>query len=115
MFPITVYKLSVIILSLFIVATNTAYSASGEDIYNNNCVLCHGEYVQGVMPGVPDLYVNKTWIIKTDSELVKRINEGIQSKDTTIAMPPKGGNPNLNDEDVKASLKYMRTLVKEQN
>ena len=100
------------VLAIFIASVNTAYSVSGEDVYNTNCILCHGEYAHGAMPGVPDLYINRAWTMELDSQLIKRINEGIQSTDTAIAMPPKGGNPNLTDEDIKASLLHMRKLLK---
>lgn len=108
----TTYKSSTVMLSIFLLSVNNSFAANGEDIYNNNCILCHGEYAHGAMPGVPDLYINKAWSMRTDSELVKRINAGIQSTDTAIAMPPKGGNPNLTDEDIKVSVQYMRKLLK---
>ena len=100
------------VLIFYAIYTNSAYPANGEDIYNNNCILCHGEYAHGAMPGVPDLYINRAWSKKLDAQLIKRINEGIQSTDTAIAMPPKGGNPNLTDEEIKASLNYMRKMLK---
>ena len=111
----TMYKPSIVLLSIFMLSVNNSFAASGEEIYNNNCILCHGEYAHGAMPGVPDLYINRAWTMKLDSQLVKRINEGIQSTDTAIAMPPKGGNPNLTDEDIKASLQHMRKLLKDRH
>jgi cytochrome c5 len=39
---------------------------------------------------------------------MRHIIDGIQSKDSPMAMPPKGGNSSLTDPDVGAVLSYMR-------
>ncbi|EDY81240.1 hypothetical protein VDG1235_858 [Verrucomicrobiia bacterium DG1235] len=40
--------------------------------------------------------------------LIERILNGYQSKGSPMAMPPKGGNPNLNEEDIEAVVAYMK-------
>ncbi len=76
----------------------------GEEVYKATCVACHGS---GVM-GAPKLGDKAAW--------EPRIAAG---KDTIYAnsingikmMPPKGGNPSLKDEDVKAAVDFMLSKV----
>lgn len=49
-------------------------------------------------------------LAKPDSVLVANILGGFQSKGSPMAMPAKGGNPNLTAEDAQALVLYMRTL-----
>ena len=51
---------------------------------------------------------------KTDTELVEFIkigrNPGDPLNTTGVAMPPKGGNPTLSDEDLTDIVAYIRAL-----
>jgi len=40
--------------------------------------------------------------------LINHITNGFQSSGSPMAMPPKGGNPNLDDNAVSEVLKYIR-------
>jgi len=85
-----------------------AGAATGESTYQSSCVACHGADGAGVLPGVPDLTSTDGPLALADAVLVKRIAEGFQSPGSPMAMPPRGGNPGLSDEDIKAVVRYMR-------
>jgi len=78
---------------------------SGEQIYKQTCVACHGADGSGAIPGVPKF---KEQLSKSDEILLKNIKNGFQSDGSTMAMPPKGGNPNLSDQDMREALSYIR-------
>ncbi|MBI4006787.1 MAG: cytochrome c [Gammaproteobacteria bacterium] len=82
---------------------------SGEQIYKQTCVACHGADGKGAIPGVPDL---RTRLSKSDETLLQSIKNGFQSPGSPMAMPPKGGNPNLTDADLEAVLSYIRQAFK---
>lgn len=87
-----------------------AVAADGKALYESTCIACHGASAQGAIPGVPNLARGRQ-LAKPDSELVANILNGFQSRGSPMAMPPKGGNPNLTAADAKAILAYMRTLT----
>ena len=100
-----------LIASLFLLGTSQSVGAAdGKALYQTTCIACHGPKAQGDIPGVPDL-ANGGRLAKPDAELAANILNGFQSKGSPMAMPPKGGNPNLTAADAKALVVYMRTLT----
>lgn len=83
-------------------------SVSGQAIFRQTCVACHGIDGKGVLPGVPDFTLGDGPLSKQDAILIKHITEGFQSPGAPMAMPPKGGNPDLNVDDIQAVLGYLR-------
>lgn len=83
--------------------------ARGEAIYKQTCVACHGAGGAGSLPGAPDLTKASGPLAKPDAALFKNIKEGFQSPGSPLAMPPKGGNPALTDEDIRSVIQYMRS------
>jgi len=81
---------------------------SGKDIYSNTCVACHGVNGSGAIPGTPDFTVPAGPLAKSDAELIRSITAGFQTPGSPMAMPAKGGNPDLNAADVRAVLGYLR-------
>ena len=96
------------------VAVSTAVEAtagatlSGKEIYNQTCVACHGASGTGNMPGVPDFTAPGGPLSKPDEVLIRNITNGFQSPGSPMAMPAKGGNPDLVRADVQAVLVYLR-------
>jgi mono/diheme cytochrome c family protein len=81
---------------------------SGKDIYSQTCVACHGANGSGAIPGTPDFTNPGGALSKSDDELIRNITAGFQSPGSPMAMPAKGGNPDLNAVDVRAVLDYLR-------
>ncbi len=81
---------------------------SGKDIYSQTCVACHGANGQGAIPGTPDFTRASSALSKSDDELIQNITAGFQSPGSPMAMPAKGGNPDLNAADIRAVLVYLR-------
>jgi len=81
----------------------------GKVVYSQTCIACHGANGKGAIPGVADFTKVDGSLNKTDVELLKNITDGFQSPGSFMAMPPKGGNPGLTEDDIKAVLAYLRT------
>ena len=99
---------SLLILALGAFAAGAQASSHGKTVYERTCVACHGADGKGTLPGVPPLGGKNGRLVKPDDVLVKNMLEGFQSPGSTLAMPPKGGDPSLTEDDAKAVLQYMR-------
>lgn len=86
---------------------------SGKQIYESNCVACHGVMGKGNIPGVPDFTDKNGRLSKADSVLLSNIVNGLQSPGNVIPMPPRGGNSQLSDADLNAVLKYIKVSFRE--
>ncbi len=85
------------------VAEQTADAAAGQIVFNGTCVGCHGSNGAGALPGVPDL---RQRLGKSDQTLINNIINGVQTGQ--LAMPPRGGNPNLTNADIANVVAYMK-------
>jgi disulfide bond formation protein DsbB len=90
--------------------------AAGKEKFGVTCVACHGPAGEGV-PGLgKDMTTSEFIAGKTDTELVEFIKVGRDPSDplntTGVAMPPKGGNPALNDQDLYNLVAFIRILQK---
>lgn len=85
-----------------------AADETGEGLYNGTCIACHGSDGSGTIPGTPDFSANDGPLQKTDDELIQSIMEGFQSPGSPMAMPAKGGNPALTEEDARQLVAYLR-------
>lgn len=86
---------------------------TGEDLYNGTCIACHGSDGVGTIPGTPDFSAENSPLQKTDDELVRNIMAGFQSPGSPMAMPAKGGNPALTEEDARRLVAYLRAAFSE--
>jgi cytochrome c5 len=81
----------------------------GKKIYSETCMACHGSDGKGAIPGVPNMSGKDSPLANnSESVLLQRIKSGYHDTHSSIAMPAKGGNPSLTDEDLKAVLHYMK-------
>jgi mono/diheme cytochrome c family protein len=79
---------------------------AGRAVYHRTCVSCHGEDGQGLRAGVPDFRAG-VMAYSTDS-LLTHIKNGFHPPGRPLQMPPKGGNPQLTNEDIRNVLTYLR-------
>jgi disulfide bond formation protein DsbB len=89
-------------------------AAAGKQIFTTTCSACHGPEGKGV-PGLgKDMTASEFITSQTDTELVNFIKIGRDPSDplntTGVAMPPKGGNPALSDDDLLNVVAFIRTL-----
>ena len=91
-----------------LVAARAGTGATGKETYNQTCISCHGGDGKGAFPGVPDFTDKDGRLSKSDDVLKKHVIEGYQSPGSAMAMPPKGGNPNLSESDIDRVLSYIR-------
>ena len=78
----------------------------GETVYNQTCVVCHGADGKGAIPGTPDL---GTRLSQPDDVLFEHVEDGFQSPGSPLAMPARGGNPALGDQELIDAICYMRS------
>jgi mono/diheme cytochrome c family protein len=89
-------------------------AAAGQKLFAGTCATCHGPEGKGI-PGLgKDMTTSKFIAERNDAELVEFIKMGRDPSDplntTGVAMPPKGGNPALSDEDLFDIVAYIRTI-----
>lgn len=89
-------------------------STKGQELFQTSCSACHGPEGKGV-PGLGKDMTGSEFIAgKSDAELIEFIKQGRDPSDplntTGVAMPPKGGNPSLSDEDLQDIVAYMHTI-----
>lgn len=106
------FLLNAIVLATVLVTDGLdAKELSGAQVYQQNCVVCHGDDGSGSMPGVPDLSENRGWLRLADKELLERIKAGIQTPDVAVTMPPNGGNPELTEVQLIAAIEFLKKIV----
>ncbi len=82
--------------------------AAGSTIYRQTCIACHGADGKGAIPGIPSFADPKGPLSQPDTVLENSIRNGKQTAGMPIAMPPKGGNANLTDADIRHVVLYLR-------
>jgi len=78
----------------------------GEGIYGNVCSACH----ESGAAGAPIRGDEEAWAERTEQGFATLLDHAING---IGAMPAKGGNPNLSDEEVEAAVAYMVEPVME--
>ncbi len=88
--------------------------ALGREKFTATCASCHGPEGEGVAGLGEDMTTSDFIAEKSNDELVEFIKVGRDPSDplntTGVAMPVKGGNPALSDEDLQDIVAYIRTL-----
>ena len=81
---------------------------NGQSIYGTTCIACHGANGKGAVAGTPDFTSASGPLSKSDSVLLDHIMNGFKTAGAQLAMPPRGGNPSLSDDDLKTVLAFIR-------
>ena len=81
-------------------AADAAEPKSGEQVYNSNCLACHGTGAAGA-PKLGDKGAWKNRIAQGNDTLIDHAINGFKG------MPAKGGNASLSDDAVNAAVEYM--------
>ena len=89
--------------------SETAEVASGESVYQTSCAACHATGAAGA----PILGIADAWSNRVDKGVETLYTHAIQGfQGSAGMMPPKGGNPSLSDDAVKAAVDYMVEALK---
>jgi len=94
-------------LTVLATEQTTGNARSGEEIYAQTCVACHGADGKGALPGVPNFSRADGPLGKSNDILHQNVLLGYQSPGSPMAMPPKGGNPALTGADIDLVLRYL--------
>jgi cytochrome c5 len=81
-------------------ATGAPDLAQGEQVYTKACFACHGTGAAGA----PKLDDKAAWEPRAAQGVDTLVQHAIQG---FKAMPPKGGNPNLSDQEVRSAVAFM--------
>ena len=92
-----------------LIDANGTNAQSGKAIYDQTCIACHGANGKGAIPGVPDLTDSNGRLSQPDDVLLINVVRGLQSSGSPMAMPPKGGNPELSEADIRAVIEYLHS------
>lgn len=88
--------------------------AKGKDLYTSTCAACHGPDGKGIQGLGKDLTASEFVKGLSDAELLDFIKKGRDAGDpdntTGVAMPPKGGNSALTDEQLMDIIAYIRSI-----
>lgn len=87
----------------------------GKKLFQQTCAACHGMEGEGMPNLGKDMTASAFIKQQSDEELIAFIKQGRLPGDpantTGVAMPPKGGNPALQDAQLHAIVAYIRTLM----
>lgn len=88
--------------------------ALGAKMFKASCVSCHGPDAKGLKNLGKDLTRSKFFADGDDDAMLAFLKKGRPASDplntTKVDMPPKGGNPALNDEKLEAIVAFLRDL-----
>jgi disulfide bond formation protein DsbB len=86
----------------------------GDSAYRAACIACHGPDGEGIAGLGKPLAASDFIAGLTDEELFEFVvlGRGTTDPDNTsgVAMPPRGGRPNLSDEAIRDIVAYLRSL-----
>ena len=98
-------------------ADNSAAIARGKAKFQTLCATCHGMLGTGIENLGKDVTRSEFVKSETDEELLNFIKVGRLPSDPLSdgksAMPPKGGDPSLTDDQIHDIIAYVRSIQKD--
>ncbi len=82
-----------------------AIAADGKAVYDGTCSVCHAAGVANA----PKFGDKAAWAPRAGAGVATLVGTVVKGKG---AMPPKAGNANLKDDDIKAAVEYMLAALK---
>lgn len=107
-------KKTSLFIGILALGTVLAMAADGNALWDSNCASCHGkdgkgQTKMGQKAGVKDYSDAKVQAAVDDAKAFKSIKEGL-TEDGKTKMKPFAEK--MSDDDIKATVTYMRTLKK---
>jgi disulfide bond formation protein DsbB len=97
------------------VVLDPALIAEGQTAFSTVCTACHGLNAQGIQGLGKDLVTSEFVNSLSDADLAHFIITGREITDplntTGVAMPARGGNPAMTDQQIDAIVVYLRSLA----
>jgi mono/diheme cytochrome c family protein len=91
-------------------------AAKGKAIFATTCAACHGPNGEGVKGLGKDMTTSEFIASLSDQDLLTFIKQGRAPGDplntTGVMMPPKGGNPTLDDAKIIEIIAFVRAIQK---
>lgn len=98
------------------VAAPAGDAKNGETLFNQTCIACHGPGGVGIKGLGKDMTTSTFIASLEDAQLLEFVKKGRDPSDplntTGVAMPPKGGNPTLDDQKLTDIIAYVRSIHK---
>lgn len=89
----------------------------GQMLYANSCMSCHGARGQGMPHQGVDLRMSRFIAQRSDGQLLEFLKQGRSAQDPQsvqrLPMPPRGGNPTLDDRGLGDIVAFLRLLQEE--
>lgn len=89
-------------------------AVEGQKYFAQTCSACHGKDGKGLPKLGKDLTTSSFVADESDSKLLEFLKQGRLATDplntTGVAMPPKGGNPAYNDQQLVDIISYVREI-----
>ncbi|MFH0945247.1 MAG: c-type cytochrome [Planctomycetota bacterium] len=93
---------------------SSAQLAEGKKLFLQTCFACHGAEGKGIPNLGKDMTTSEFIKGNTDDEMLAFLHTGRRAdhplNTTKVDMPPKGGNPALTDDQLRAIIAHVRTL-----
>ena len=98
-------------------AIDGADASKGRVLYMQTCTTCHGQALTGMPHQGVNLRDSKFVAGTNDQKLVAFIKTGRKPADpkntTGLPMPPRGGNPALDDDGLSNIVAYLRQVQRD--
>lgn len=95
-------------------ATSAGDPAAGREKFVSACAACHGPAGEGIEGLGKDMTTSPFIAAQSDRELIEFLKVGRDPGDplntTGVVMPPKGGNPRLDEQDLQDIVAYIRQI-----